>query len=219
MANSKEKNAEGGIEQLFGSKTRVKLLRLFLDTPDRSYYVRELTRRIDAQLNSVRRELKNLVSIGIVLEVEGKILPEEADEEEKETKKKKANDRKKYYQANQQFTFFSELKRIMKKSAVLVNKSFVQKVSEAGKIDLLLLTGKFIDRDDIPSDLLIVGEIKAKDLHHAIALFEEEVGQEINYTHMPKEEFLYRREVADRFLESLLVAQKNVLINEIDPAL
>ena len=54
------------IEQLFGSKTRVKLLRLFYENPNRSFYVREITRRIDEQINSVRRELSNLLSAGII---------------------------------------------------------------------------------------------------------------------------------------------------------
>ena len=54
------------VEQLFGSKTRVKLLQLFLSNPNRSFYVREITRKIDEQINSVRRELANLLSIGII---------------------------------------------------------------------------------------------------------------------------------------------------------
>ncbi|MEK7095700.1 MAG: transcriptional regulator, partial [Patescibacteria group bacterium] len=53
-------------EQLFGSKTRVKLLSLFYSNPNRSFYVREITRKIDEQINSVRRELANLLSIGII---------------------------------------------------------------------------------------------------------------------------------------------------------
>ena len=54
-------------EQLFGSKTRVKLLSLFYNNPERPFYVREITRKIDEQINSVRRELQNLLNIGIVL--------------------------------------------------------------------------------------------------------------------------------------------------------
>ena len=55
--------AEFRVEQLFGSRTRARLLTLFLENADRAFYVRELTRRIDTQLNSVRRELKNLVDV------------------------------------------------------------------------------------------------------------------------------------------------------------
>ena len=54
------------IDSLFGSKTRVKLLHLFLNNPEKSFYVREITRMIDEQINSVRRELANMVSVGIV---------------------------------------------------------------------------------------------------------------------------------------------------------
>src|SRR5277367_5987230 len=54
------------VEQLFGSKTRVKLLQLFYSNPNRSFFVREITRKIDEQINSVRRELSNLLSIGII---------------------------------------------------------------------------------------------------------------------------------------------------------
>src|SRR3982750_911239 len=54
------------IDQLFGSKTRVKLLQLFYSNPNRAFYVREITRKIDEQINSVRRELSNLLSIGII---------------------------------------------------------------------------------------------------------------------------------------------------------
>ena len=57
---------EQSIDALFGSKTRVKLLNLFLNNPDKTFYVREITRMIDEQVNSVRRELKNLEDINVV---------------------------------------------------------------------------------------------------------------------------------------------------------
>ena len=54
------------LDKLFGSKTRAKLLGLFFDNPEKSYYVREITRVIEEQINSVRRELNNLSSLGLV---------------------------------------------------------------------------------------------------------------------------------------------------------
>src|SRR3954470_17061224 len=53
-------------EQIFGSKTRAKLLHLFYSNPNRAFYVREITRKIDEQINSVRRELANLLSVGLI---------------------------------------------------------------------------------------------------------------------------------------------------------
>src|SRR5688572_26104831 len=85
-------------EQLFGSKTRVKLLSLFLNNPDRSYYVREITRKIDEQINSVRRELSNLLSIGIV--------------------KSEGSNNRLYYEVNQTYEHYKELRGIFAKIPV-----------------------------------------------------------------------------------------------------
>ena len=54
------------IDALFGSKTRVKLMHLFLNNPGKSFYVREITRLIDEQINSVRRELANMLEVGVI---------------------------------------------------------------------------------------------------------------------------------------------------------
>ncbi len=54
------------LKRLFGSQTRVKLLTLFLQNPDSEIFIREITRQINEQVNSVRRELNNLQSIGIL---------------------------------------------------------------------------------------------------------------------------------------------------------
>ena len=80
------------IEQLFGSKTRVKLLQLFYSNPNRAFYVREITRKIDEQINSVRRELSNLLNIGIIVS--------------------DSNNNKLYYEVNQKFKYYEPLQQI-----------------------------------------------------------------------------------------------------------
>src|SRR3984957_11271423 len=80
------------VEQLFGSKTRVKLLQLFYSNPNRSFYVREITRKIDEQINSVRRELANLLNVGIITS--------------------DTSNNKVYYEVNQKYEFYSPLQEI-----------------------------------------------------------------------------------------------------------
>lgn len=201
------------IEQLFGSKTRARLLSLFLENPERAFYVRELTRRIDAQLNSVRRELKNLVELGMVLEVEGKIIPSERDPEEPSEGQK--FEKKKYYQAQVDFPLFADLRSVMKKAAILMNNRLVHDLGEKGRVDLLLLTGRFAERPTVATDVLIVGEVEVNAISEVITAFEQDIGREVNYTYMPKDEFLYRREVGDRFLAAILESKNIVLVNEL----
>lgn len=200
-----EQGSEFRIEQLFGSKTRARLLGLFLENSERAFYVRELARRIDAQLNSVRRELKNLVDVGIVLEVEG----EKAGDDEGET------DNKRFYQANREFPIFEDLRAVMKKVAVLMNQSLIKRMREMGRLDLLILTGRFTDSHNTQSDILVVGEFKPEQVQQAIHEFEMEIGREINYTYMPRQEFEYRRDVSDRFLSTILQGRRIVLLDQI----
>ncbi|MBI4256986.1 hypothetical protein HY733_03885 [Candidatus Uhrbacteria bacterium] len=192
------------LEQMFGSKTRARLMALFLSQPDDLFFVRELTRRIDAQLNSVRRELKNLVQLGLLLEKEGM-----------EKASPRLADKKKYYCTNQDFILFADLRSLFQKVQILLKQNLVQDIQEKGRIDYLAFTGRFVDATDIPTDILIVGSIKQEDLEKMIAKFEEEIPYEINYTLMPKDEFLDRRQVADRFLFSILNGEKVVMIDRI----
>ena len=92
------------LEQMFGSKTRARLMALFLQQPQDTFFVRELTRRIDAQLNSVRRELKNLVQLGFLSEKQG--LQKESN---------RLSDKKKYYCVNQEFILFEDLRSLFQK--------------------------------------------------------------------------------------------------------
>src|SRR5215210_3907156 len=85
------------IEQLFGSKTRVKLLQLFLSNPNRAFYVREITRKIDEQINSVRRELANMLSIGII---------------QSDNSQSDSSNNRLYYEVNQNYVHYLPLKAI-----------------------------------------------------------------------------------------------------------
>jgi predicted transcriptional regulator len=194
------------LEQLFGSKTRARLLGLFLQNPDEAYFVRELTRKIGAQLNSVRRELKNLQEIGLVEE-----------QENKDKKKGKAlSEKKKFYTAKKSFVLFEDLRSLFSKVEILLKNSLVQEIDDKGDIHFFAFTGVFVDAADVPTDLMIVGSIDQKALQKVVAKFEEEMSHEINYTLMPKDEFLYRHQVSDRFLHSILDAKKVVVINRLN---
>lgn len=193
------------LEQLFGSKTRARLLGLFLQNSDKSFFVRELTRKIDAQLNSVRRELKNLIELGLVLEKEGK----------GEAQSKVLAERKKYYIVNTGFLLYNDLRSLFKKVQILVKQNLVQEIQAKGDIDFLVFTGRFVDDANVPTDILIIGSIDTKALQKVVSEFETELGYEINYTLMPKEEFLYRRQITDRFLFSILEGEKVVMVDRL----
>ena len=103
----------------------------------------------------------------------------------------------------------------MKKAQILLNKNLVHEIDEKGEIDYVILTGKFVRDPGIPVDLLIVGSIGQKPLQEIVSRFEQELGDEVNFTLMPRDEFLYRKQISDRFLFSVLEAPKVVMVDRL----
>lgn len=183
------------LEQLFGSATRVKLLRLFYSNPDRSYFVRELTRKLDQRINSVRQELQNLEEIGIV---------EENDQ-----------DRKKYFALKRDFPLFHELKALMVKSQILLERDFARAVSQLGTIKYMVLSGMFVGRPDLPTDLLIVGTVDRTKMKLLLQKFQKYFDQDIRYTIFTLKEYDYRQQVTDRFLFNVIENKHIAIIDRL----
>lgn len=185
------------IEQLFGSKTRVKLLKLFYANPNRSFYVREITRKIDEQINSVRRELSNLLSVGII--------------------SSDTNNNRLYYEVNQNYEFYQQLSVIfsgMKDEKTSdKNPKPDDPIKSLGNISLIVYTGQFT-RDDTPGvDVLIVGNVNQTKVNQYVANLEKEEGKEIRYVTMSQKEFEYRKQIHDKFLTMVLSAKKQIIID------
>lgn len=199
------------LEQLFGSKTRVRLLRLFLDSPDEAFFVRELTRRIGAQINAVRTELQKLISLDLVHEVDDPEAPGGAEGGPK--RRSRDSRQKRFYQLNQECLVYPELKDLFLKSRVLMEKDLVRRLTSVGHISYLALTGLFVGDETAPTDLLIIGRVRKERLGKVIKGFEQELGREINYTLMTPQEYRYRKEMTDRFLFSILESTKLTVID------
>jgi hypothetical protein len=206
------------IEQLFGSKTRVKLLQLFYANPNRAFYVREITRKVDEQINSVRRELANLLGIGIITS--------------------ESTNNRLYYEVNQKYQYYaplamifgglkpavaakptgkkSEAKEEVKIADIAPEHPMAKNLRSTGRVDLALLTGQFT-RDELSGiDLLIVGDVSQSKLDSFVKELEKAENKEIRYTSMPLTNYQYRVQINDRFINNVLGAKKQVIINNQD---
>lgn len=194
-------------EQLFGSKTRVKLLSLFLNNPGRPYYVREITRKIDEQINSVRRELSNLLSIGII--------------------KSEGSNNRLYYEVNPKYDHYKELRSIfanipIKSKAIRETKEedlIAKRLRSTGQVELAWLTGSFVNDSRIGVDICIIGDVNRASVAKVVSELEKEQTRELNYTIMTPEDYTYRLNLNDRFLNGLIEAKRIVIIDSSDKPL
>lgn len=185
------------IEQLFGSKTRVKLLQLFLANPGRSFYVRELTRKIDEQINSVRRELANLQGIGII--------------------RSDSVNNKLYYEVNQGYKHFKALQSIFSVElpqqdiSTASQGDLLKRLQAVGSFDIVITTGILIGYEGADIDLVLVGSSNKQKLEKLVKTVELEEGNAIRYTVIPESEFKYRLEIKDRFISTILNGRHTIL--------
>ena len=189
------------IDALFGSKTRVKLLHLFYSNPNTSFYVREITRLVDEQINSVRRELSNMLSVGIILS--------------------DTSDNKLYYKVNDRYEYYSAFCMIFadNRSKKTVNKTahteagWRNDLAKIRGVRVAIAAGILVESSASPVDLLIVGSVPDKKLQEIVKAIEKEEGRDINYSAMKYDEFYYRMSVRDKFLSGILSNRHDVVID------
>jgi hypothetical protein len=188
------------VEQLFGSKTRVKLLQLFYSNPNRSFYVREITRKIDEQINSVRRELSNLLSIVII--------------------GSDTTNNRLYYEVNQKFEYFAPLTEIFGSGKTTISQTAAPTdveqgdIKSLGNVEIAIYTGQFTRDDAAGVDVFLVGDVNKTQLAKFMTDLEAKEGKELRYTMMSLNDFQYRKQIHDRFVSNILKAKKQVLIDK-----
>lgn len=220
---------------LFGSDTRVKILNLFLLHPENSYNISQITRNLKLTAASVRRELDNLVELGLINvlikrntdpaeEIEKEMTAKGANKKGKgknkkglKTKKKEVDkiQEKKIFNINKNFILYPELKAFFIKAQILSSKNFITALEKNFQPKLLMLTGFFTNYPEAKTDLLIVGSIKRPPFLKLIAELEKELEREINFTIMGEKEFRYRQELMDIFLFNILEGKTITLINNL----
>lgn len=127
------------------------------------------------------------------------------------------------YVLNSNFEFFSELRGLILKSSPAEKSKMISRISRLGRIRLAVISGIFLNSDwnstdsyDSPADLFIVGDdISRRRLRAFLAALEAEVGMEIKFTLMDKDEFDYRYQMFDRFVRVLLEGPHDKIINKI----
>lgn len=182
------------LEELFVSRVRVKILQLFLTSFEELLHVREIVRRVDEEINAVRRELARMEKFGMV------------------TSEWRANRR--LYRFRKDYIFYQELLGLITKSSGLGG-NLIKNRGKLGRIKYAFLATRFLKggaagSDDV--DLLIVGQIILPELQAIVSDEQAKREAEINYSFMDETEFLFRVRRRDPFILRVLIQPKIMLI-------
>ncbi len=184
------------LKDLIVSRVRVKILELFLTNPGQMYHVREIVRRVDEEINAVRRELMHMEKSGLL------------------TKEPRAN--RLFYYFRKDYPLYYDLLALIVKTTGLGG-SIIKNKTKLGKIKFAMFSGKYV-RKLAPNaenvDLVLVGQVVIPELVVLIKQEEAKLGRELNYTVMTDEEFEFRKKRRDPFILDILSGSRSMVIGD-----
>jgi hypothetical protein len=187
------------LSKLFGSETKVKMMRLFLFNPDKVFDAGQIADRVNADVSKVRRELGNFEKMNLV--------------------KVRASSRagaKKGYHLDPQFAYLTSLQNFLINVEPLQPKEIIKRVGKLGAIKLIIISGVFMQEPESRLDLLVVGDnVKKAAFEHVVKILESEIGKELRYAFFTTTDFQYRLNMFDKLTRDVLDYPHRKLINKL----
>lgn len=186
------------LERLFTSKSRVRILELLLLNPTSEFHLREISRRTRVSAPYVRREMANLMALGLVL--------------------KRSQGNLTLFRLNRDSTIAEELKRIFLKTESF-GRFILDDLGEVGNIRFALIYGSFARGEEAEGsdvDLLIVGDVNERGMLDVMEKVEERTGREVNYIAWTEDEFEKKAGEGIPLLEEIVDTPVIMIIGDFD---
>jgi hypothetical protein len=201
------------LAKLFGSATRVKLMRLFLFNQDTVYPISDIIERTKSSSKEVKKEILVLISVGLIKKRQ--LIREIHTKNGKKIKIKKVQDTG--YLLDQKFAYLQALKNLLITVSLHADDNLVKKFSSVGRIKLFIASGVFIQEWDTRVDLLIVGDdLNLNRLDTVIKSIEAEIGREITYSAFETVDFEYRYGMHDRLIRDIMDFPHSTLVDKLE---
>lgn len=185
------------LTKLFSS-TRAELLGLFFNNPDDKFYLREIARHIGKDAAGIKRELDNLVKIGLLA--------------------KEKRGVQKYYFANKSSPIFSEMKGLIFKTTGIQG-AMKASLSRLKGVKTAFIYGSYAkgsEKEDSNINLMVIGQANITELNDMVMGLEEKLKREIDYLVFDEQEYRKRKDSKDPFIRELLKGKKIFLVGKED---
>jgi len=186
------------LNELFSSKARVEILKLFIFEPEEKLYQRQIALRSRQPIRAVQREVQKLEKIGLL-------------------KKSTAGNRV-YYSVDKACPIYAELKGIIFKTSGMAE---ILKTGITGSknVSFAFIYGSYAEgREGSLSDidLMVVGELSSRELSKILSKSKAELSREINYAIFKPVEFKNKVKNRDHFLNTVLKQKKLFIVGSED---
>ena len=187
-------------------------MRLFLFNPDQAFDLEGTAEKTKSAVKDVRREISGLEKIGFIKKrIFFKDIKKESEKKNEVIKKKTSG-----WILNNSFPYLLELQGLLINAQLIRHGEILKRLSSAGKLKVVIVSGVFIQDLDSRVDILIVGDnLRKFALENAIKTIESEIGRELNYTAFETPDFLYRLGVCDKLIRDILDYSHEKILDKI----
>ncbi|MGH2376572.1 MAG: nucleotidyltransferase domain-containing protein [bacterium] len=184
------------LERLLGSRSRARLLTIFVTHPGQEFYAQRLTGMTGLADSSVRYELRRLERLGVLIA--------------------RPEGRQRYYRIDDRHPLFLELKQMVYKTSGL-GEILHDALAGTSGVDVAFIYGSVAKGEERPTsdlDLFVLGTPNREKLAAALDDAERRLGREINLVTMTMDEWRARISAGEGFVEELLRSPKILLIGD-----
>jgi len=185
------------LQALISSKIRIEILRILTLNNERGLYINELIRKTGFSPRGVEKELKNLLSAGIL--------------------KKEITGNQHRYQLDPTCPVHSEIKGLILKTVGLYDVLKRALAPAEDHIELACVFGSFAKGDygnESDVDVLVVSDLSGLELAKLTGPVQNEIGRAVNVSHFSVEEFRKRKQEKDHFVTRILEDHRMMIFDK-----
>ena len=180
------------VSHIFGGEAKVKIMRLFVFNPDLTFSPAEVASRAKERPRIARRELRILTKAGLI--------------------KRRARG----FLLDSSYPYLLAIENFLIDATPITSKEIIKKISRAGNIKLILISGIFLHDRDSRVDILVVGDhLKQAKLLSIMSFIEAKLGKELRYAAFETADFQYRLSIYDKLIKDILDYQHEKILNKL----
>lgn len=184
--------------KLLGGIPRVKIMRLFLLNPETGFEAADITDRSRISPSHSRRAITQLAAMELISKKT--FIKEVTNARSGKVIKKKVQG----WFLNPNFPYIEELKQLLVEGEFFKHADLAKRFKPVGRIQLLVVSGIFIQDSESRLDLLIVGDnLKKSLIQKTVTILESELGKELAYAVFETADFKYRVSMYDKLLRDV----------------
>ena len=201
------------LSKIFSGEERVKVMRLFLFNPEMLFSLDQIVDKTKISAKMAKEEID-------ILEKSGMIKDRKTVQTVGVKKRGKTLEIKKKiscWHLDPSFEYLMPLQNLLINTRPLRKEEILKRLSNVGKLKMVIVSGVFIQNQDSRVDLLIVGDnLKRGSIDRVVKLMEAEIGKELVFASFETADFHYRLGMYDKLIRDILDYPHQKLLDKLN---